>query len=44
MKDIKDDVWRYIVKFLYSIVVNFNCCVFLIVRRDYENLEVELVE
>lgn len=44
MKDIKDDVWRHTAKSLYSIVANSNCCVFPIVRRDYENLEVESVE
>lgn len=44
MKSVRDYFWVYIVKLFYKCIVNFNSCVFLIVRRDYENIEMKLEE
>ncbi|XP_056009880.1 sacsin-like isoform X2 [Ostrea edulis] len=37
--DLKDKIWAFAAKVLYNRIAKGNCCVFPIVRRDYQMLE-----
>lgn len=44
MENIRNKVWQHTAKRFYNCIIESNCCVFPIVRKDYENLAMTQAE